>query len=154
MFFDEMGIEWVFEPEGYELIDGKRYLPDFWLPTIWNDGMFFEVKPRASEGWDKAKQLAVMTGKPVAISNGNDLDSDSVDIILTWQDAPGEIESRWDRFGFTRCSCNRATLSYCGHCPRYDRRSCSPHYGKLGISPEEAHDTAMKYRFWNPGGAV
>lgn len=31
-FFDAIGIEWQYEKEGFELSDGSRYLPDFWLP--------------------------------------------------------------------------------------------------------------------------
>lgn len=31
VFFDNMGIEWKYEPEGYD-INGTYYLPDFWLP--------------------------------------------------------------------------------------------------------------------------
>jgi hypothetical protein len=31
VFFDALGIEWQYEPEGYEK-NGIRYLPDFWLP--------------------------------------------------------------------------------------------------------------------------
>ena len=31
--FDALGIEWSYEPEGYDL-DGVWYLPDFWLPRI------------------------------------------------------------------------------------------------------------------------
>ena len=38
--FDRMGVEWVYEPQGYEIdVAGKKcpYLPDFWLPEtrIW-----------------------------------------------------------------------------------------------------------------------
>jgi hypothetical protein len=29
VFFDTLGIEWVYEPEGFETTDGYRYLPDF-----------------------------------------------------------------------------------------------------------------------------
>lgn len=29
VFFDALGIEWEYEPEGFELPDGTRYLPDF-----------------------------------------------------------------------------------------------------------------------------
>lgn len=29
VFFDELDIEWQYEPEGFELPDGTRYLPDF-----------------------------------------------------------------------------------------------------------------------------
>lgn len=31
VFFDALGIEWQYEPQGY-VIDGRPYLPDFWLP--------------------------------------------------------------------------------------------------------------------------
>ena len=41
VFFDEMGIEFMYEPEGYDL-DGTYYLPDFWLPQV---KMWAEVKP-------------------------------------------------------------------------------------------------------------
>ena len=42
VYFDALGIKWVYEPEGYVLADGKRYLPDFWLPGL---KCFAEVKP-------------------------------------------------------------------------------------------------------------
>lgn len=29
---DALGLRWDYEPEGYELPGGTRYLPDFWLP--------------------------------------------------------------------------------------------------------------------------
>ena len=32
VFFDEVGIEYEYEPEGFELDDGTRYLPDFYFP--------------------------------------------------------------------------------------------------------------------------
>ena len=41
VFFEELGIKWQYEVEGFEL-PGGRYLPDFQLPK-WN--MFVEVKP-------------------------------------------------------------------------------------------------------------
>jgi hypothetical protein len=34
VFFDHLGIRWVYEPQGYELGNGERYLPDFWLPEL------------------------------------------------------------------------------------------------------------------------
>lgn len=40
VFFDTIGIDWQYEPEGYELADGRRYLPDFYLPRIG----WYEVK--------------------------------------------------------------------------------------------------------------
>jgi hypothetical protein len=42
VFFDTLGVPYEYEPEGFELGDGTRYLPDFWLPT-WD--AWVEVKP-------------------------------------------------------------------------------------------------------------
>jgi hypothetical protein len=41
VFFDTLGVRWEYEPEGFELDNGDRYLPDFWLPDI---ETWFEVK--------------------------------------------------------------------------------------------------------------
>lgn len=34
VFWDELAIRWEYEPEGFALSDGTRYLPDFWLPDM------------------------------------------------------------------------------------------------------------------------
>ena len=44
VFLTELGIEWLYEHEGYELDDGTYYLPDFFLPKF-HGGMYVEVKP-------------------------------------------------------------------------------------------------------------
>ena len=51
VFFDTVGIPWKYESEGYEKemdigdqVKNFRYLPDFFLPSIWGGGMFVEVK--------------------------------------------------------------------------------------------------------------
>lgn len=41
VFFDAAGIKYEYEPEGFELEDGTRYLPDFYLPEI---DYYVEVK--------------------------------------------------------------------------------------------------------------
>ena len=43
VFFNEMGIEYEYEPEGFILSDGTYYLPDFYLPGF---HVFFEVKAK------------------------------------------------------------------------------------------------------------
>lgn len=43
VFFDAIGTKWEYEKEGFELGNGERYLPDFWLPDI-GTGIWFEVK--------------------------------------------------------------------------------------------------------------
>jgi hypothetical protein len=42
IFFDSMNLLWEYEPEGYILEDGTRYLPDFYLPEL---SCYAEVKP-------------------------------------------------------------------------------------------------------------
>lgn len=47
VFFDAIGAEYEYEPEGYELPDGTRYLPDFLLKHVLGRGtsnIFVEVK--------------------------------------------------------------------------------------------------------------
>ena len=69
VFFDTLGIEWEYEPEGFELSDGSRYLPDFLLRGVkyerdYGDmlalDIFVEVKPSSAifDDWAKAKLLS------------------------------------------------------------------------------------------------
>lgn len=47
VFFDYVGADWQYEPEGYQLSDGTMYLPDFYIKNIGGRGaenMFIEVK--------------------------------------------------------------------------------------------------------------
>lgn len=69
VFLDHLGIKWDYEPEGFELGNGMRYLPDFWLPD-WD--MWLEIKPDAPDdvSIEKATRLLNHTGKPVYISSG------------------------------------------------------------------------------------
>lgn len=45
VFFDALGVEWEYEPEGFEMPDGTRYLPDFFLRER---ALFLEIKPNAA----------------------------------------------------------------------------------------------------------
>ena len=42
VFFDAVGCQYEYEPEGYELQDGTKYLPDFYIPK---HDLFVEIKP-------------------------------------------------------------------------------------------------------------
>lgn len=42
VFFNEIGLEWIYEMEGYILDNGQWYLPDFYFPELL---CFGEVKP-------------------------------------------------------------------------------------------------------------
>jgi hypothetical protein len=70
VFFDAAGIEWQYEVEGFNL-DGRRYLPDFWLPRF---EAFVEIKPNT----EACKQtepiilsLAMATGHRVILIAGS-----------------------------------------------------------------------------------
>ena len=44
VFFDKLNLEWEYEREGFELDDGTRYLPDFFLHGNGNYGPHVEIK--------------------------------------------------------------------------------------------------------------
>ena len=48
VFFDKLGVKWLYEPQGFELPSGECYLPDFHLPDL---GLWVEVKGDPSPGW-------------------------------------------------------------------------------------------------------
>lgn len=57
VFFDQLEIEWQYEPQGFESPSGNRYLPDFYLPKLRNgihrglnlpNGIYAEVKGATS----------------------------------------------------------------------------------------------------------
>ena len=60
VFFDAAGIEYQYEPEGFEVnFDGKiyRYLPDFYLPQF---DKYVEVKPNKQKLLEDSEKLSVM----------------------------------------------------------------------------------------------
>ena len=65
IFFDEMGIKYEYEPEGFVFSDGTKYLPDFYLPDA---NEWFEVKGVMDElDAHKIEMLLNESGKAVAI---------------------------------------------------------------------------------------
>ncbi len=68
IFFDALGIKWLYENEGYKLPSGY-YLPDFWFPEY---EMHAEVKgqnPTAHE-WQLCKELCESTESDVVVLDG------------------------------------------------------------------------------------
>lgn len=61
VFFDSIGFNWQYEPEGFEFSNGMRYLPDFLV----NDQFWFEVKGKKPtiDEMRKIELLAVGTKK-------------------------------------------------------------------------------------------
>lgn len=81
VFFNWLKIRYVYEPEGYELSDGTRYLPDFCLP---DQDTFFEVKGVLTrEDERKIQQFRKDINKPVVIGYDN-MKFDATD---RWEDS-------------------------------------------------------------------
>lgn len=75
VFFDSLGIKWDYEPEGFELGDAGRYLPDFFVHMPdrkpgW--GYWVEVKGLAPTDLEreKARALAVQSEHRVYLVHG------------------------------------------------------------------------------------
>lgn len=56
VFFDAAGIKYEYEPEGYVLEDGTRYLPDFFLPDF---NVHAEIKPFREADDGKAEKFGL-----------------------------------------------------------------------------------------------
>lgn len=70
VFFDTLEIPYVYEPEGFELDEAGRYLPDFFLPE---ENCWIEIKPTypTDKELDKAYHLAKHTRTNVYVYFGN-----------------------------------------------------------------------------------
>ena len=68
VFFDVLGLNWTYEPEGFSL-DSGWYLPDFWIEN-WQ--AWIEIKPRRFTTIEliKCRQLAVLSQNKVLLIQG------------------------------------------------------------------------------------
>lgn len=73
VFFDALGYRWEYEPEGFELGFGERYLPDFRL----FNRFYCEVKPRGTVPDSRFEKFAqenptalLLSGDPVDFLDG------------------------------------------------------------------------------------
>jgi len=80
VFFDALGIEYVYEKEGYDLGAAGWYLPDFWLPQV---NMWAEVKPLPlnHDEFAKCEALVSGTGYTCILLVGEEVMCRSVDYI-------------------------------------------------------------------------
>jgi len=66
-FFNQNHIPWEYEPVGFELDDGTRYLPDFWLPAA---RVWAEVKGPHKQRIDKLEKFATQLWREANVSYG------------------------------------------------------------------------------------
>lgn len=77
VFFDAIGHEWTYEPEGFELPSGW-YLPDFLIKKF---DVYVEIKPKAPD--DRERQI------------GEDMAAAGKQFVLFYGDDPADVFSRW-----------------------------------------------------------
>src|SRR3954464_6960103 len=68
-FFDQLQIAWEYEPDGFQLQDGTRYLPDFYLPKF-ASGVYVEIKPEG-DPFFKARKFALEAPRPIWLCDGD-----------------------------------------------------------------------------------
>jgi hypothetical protein len=64
VFFDHAGIEYEYEPEGFELDDGTRYLPDFYFPEY---DWYAEVKAPRDGAKEDVERASRFIGNPIKV---------------------------------------------------------------------------------------
>ena len=78
VFFDACGVEWEYEPEGYDLGDGIRYLPDFLLHGVTfnhsdkleNCDLYVEVKGKMTASDAEKIRRFHAAGMPILVVGG------------------------------------------------------------------------------------
>jgi hypothetical protein len=79
VFFDWLEVEWEYEPEGFELNNGTKYLPDFYLPKF-EGGCWVEIKPYYGD-WRKAAAFCFEANQPIWLAHGKP-GNDSYTLLL------------------------------------------------------------------------
>lgn len=112
VFFDALGIEWEYEPEGFETAAGN-YLPDFRIQLHFPGATltWFEVKPRDAPD-DPRHQAFVDGGNYLTIARGmpRDYADQYVSGQLVTQDPPGRYGT--NVVGFWHSPSTRHTTTF------------------------------------------
>lgn len=91
VFFDALGLRWEYEPEGFELPGGVRYLPDFRIRGVFgNHDVWVEIKGAPAGVGDMQKVKLLSRTAPVVLCTGLPGD-DVVKAFFAGQEANCEI---------------------------------------------------------------
>jgi len=79
VFFDHAHIKYEYEPQGFELEDGTRYLPDFYLPEY---DYYVEVKPPRDNAFEDIERASMFVSHGIdkLLILGNIPQKSSVDV--------------------------------------------------------------------------
>lgn len=161
VFFDSMGLRWAYEPEGFILPSGERYLPDFKVQDIG----WLEIKPlikRASKLFDDEIDAPHYGGspffqydKPTMYSEFAETTDEPYFII---HGQPGSIDCDWETtpdyyaacyqdspYFFTQCSeCNAIGLTY--NCQGYGIRHANDCTQRIIRAERLSHGSTEKLK--------
>lgn len=143
VFFTVLGIEYQYEPEGYEVTEGnkliERYLPDFFLPKVYqrnttSKGWQVEIKPDGNYN-DKLDLISEQLKMPGILLAGS---------VVRHDNHLQHGEFRDDNMNFRKCEdCHSVLIGY-----GYKHATC-PNCGGYCCDKEviEAAKFANFYRF-------
>ena len=104
VFFNELKMPYLYEPEGFELSDGTCYLPDFYLPDC---KTFFEVKGVMTDtDMHKIKQLQ------------NDL---HISVAIGYSDMTFQSSDNWSYPNDPSFEITDKDNSFCLMCPKCNK---------------------------------
>lgn len=95
VFFDQLGIEWQYEIEGFRY-DGGYYLPDFYLPKM---GLYVEVKPDDSAVNQVHLEAMRKADKPILLVVGDPANDEMTLYAYSMNDSGGGYFTSWVYFG-------------------------------------------------------
>lgn len=141
VFFDALGIKYIYEPEGFIFSDGTKYLPDFYLPDA---NEFFEVKGIMDDiDRHKIEMLVTESKKPVAIGYS--------DFTFEATDDFGEYIFDSSCYDSWLCRCKRCKhLYFLGSHGSWTCPSCGYHDGDNGFDIILEGDVTSRWN--NPEG--
>lgn len=148
VFFDKLGIRWLYEPQGYTVPNGAKYLPDFWLPDsqLWVEvkGAITPPAPGEHPVWITLSAATQADGLPAWYETGqrwSDLDGITEDHlrhltqprILILGDIPRANGDTW---------LHPYLLLVCGQ-PHVQLAALKAEQGRLGLFPVLLPFTAL-----------
>lgn len=148
LFFDLLGVEWLYEFEGYKT-PTELYVPDFWLPQVYmrdasHKGVLLEVKPDNYEPSEHAaleyvaSQLNVSAMLVKGFYPDNEFGGDNLYQIAQYWDTPMLI-CKCEHCGAVKFEYPEGSYEDCPMCNKLI------FFNPIVLS---ARKQALAYRFW------
>lgn len=158
MFFDALGLQWEYEPEGFVLPDGTHYLPDFRVTGPQGMVSWYEIKPEhatqdakldafnlsihRNEDLHGRVSATLLSGDPRTYLALDDPDPCNPPVVCPRCGAVGHLnnEIRWDGYDHFAVDCFPCDVDTpCGSGNPIEKgllAPVTPHKGSLLISQE------------------